>query len=149
VSSQASQQRPPTPKLVFVLGFPIIGVVLAIGLYTGVVALLASTDTKETQGTVVELESGWNGRKTVYTPIVEYHVAEQVHRFKGGVASAPPMHTVGEQVQVLYKIDNPEVALIDSFTDRWLGPLIFTAGGSFFLVVWVWALIRQRAEARR
>jgi len=144
VPTKASQQRPPTPLFVFILAFAIIGVVLSVGLYTGAQSILASADTEGTQGTVVELERRSNGRKAAYVPVVEYRVAGRLHRFTGSVASAPPMHAVGEQVQVLYKVDEPETAFIDSFSDRWLGPLVFTVVGSFFLAALVWAKIRQR-----
>jgi len=105
-------------------------------------------------GTVIDLE----GRRdsdgdTVYSPVVEFHdQSGAMHRFTGNVASSPPSFTRGEQVEVIYDPWSPGLAMIDSFSTRFLLPLAF---GGFGLVfggigggILVWVIRRKRIVAR-
>jgi hypothetical protein len=128
------------------VGSVIVGVPFAVGVGATVVAIQQSAGTQEAEGTVVGFRSqrppsrgGNTGRK----PVVEYHVAGKDYQCIGGVSSNLPIHAVGDTVTVRYKTDEPSVAFIDSFFDRWLCPLAFTGGGFFFLVLLSVAAIRQ------
>jgi hypothetical protein len=144
------KSKPPTTSYwVFLLGFLAVGAPFSVGVVTTVAAIQESADTKETQGTVVALERGTSAKGgAVNRPVVEYRVAGQTYRCIGKLASNWPVHTVGDQVTVLYKIDDPNTGFIDSFVDRWLCPLLFTGVGSGFMAVLVVALIRQIRDQR-
>jgi hypothetical protein len=124
---------PTTSSWVFLVGFLVIAGPFGVGVYTTVEAIRDGADTEETQGTVIARE--W--RK----PVVEYHVAGQTYRCTGKVSGGG--HAVGDQVSVRYKIDDPSIGFIDSVFDRWLCPLLFLGGGSFFLGGLLFGLIRQ------
>jgi hypothetical protein len=64
------------------------------------------------------------------------------------VASNLPLYATGDRVRLLYKTNEPEVAFIDSFFERWLGPLVFTGGGGFFLAVLL-VMTRHKIRNRR
>ncbi|OAI53372.1 hypothetical protein AYO44_16030 [Planctomycetaceae bacterium SCGC AG-212-F19] len=146
------QTTPPTSSYwVLLLGFVVVGIPFSVGVVTTVSAIQESADTQLTQGTVVAFEGGNSARGPVSKPVVEYHVAGQTYRFTGRVATNMPIHAVGDQVAVLYKPNEPGTAFIDSFFDRWLGPLLFTGVGFLFLVILVIATTKkikgQRAAA--
>lgn len=115
-------------------------------------AIQASTDTEETLGTVVAFErrqgSSRDGGGTVRAPLVEYSVAGQTFRCKGAVSTNLPIHAVGDEVSVLYKVNDPGVAFIDSFFDRWLGPLAFVGGGLLFLSILVVVTVQKIKDQR-
>lgn len=94
----------------------------------------------QANGTVVELErSPFIGRRSVrhrysYYPIVEFTTATGKRiRFRGGVASAPPIFHPGEAVTVFYEPSRPEEAKINTLSELWLLPLV--AGGSGVLLI--------------
>lgn len=130
---------------VLLLSFVVVGVPFSVGVVDTVAAIQLSADTQQTEGTVVAFEGG--GGK-VRKPVVEYRVADQTYRCTGAVATNLPIHAVGDQVSVLYKINEPGVAFIDSFFDRWLGPLSFTVAGFGFLVVLLLVTV-QKIKAHR
>jgi Protein of unknown function (DUF3592) len=85
------------------------------------------------------LKSGvWKRRSWDHTqdtaPVVEYTVAGQHYRIQGGFTSFHSLYVVGQSVPVLYEIDNPAEAHIDTFIARWLGPLCCIAFGAVFIV---------------
>ncbi|OAI44885.1 hypothetical protein AYO44_13435 [Planctomycetaceae bacterium SCGC AG-212-F19] len=147
------QTTPPTASYwVLLLGFVVVGIPFSVGVVTTVSAIQESADTQQTQGTVVAFEGRNSARGgAVSKPVVEYHVAGQTYRFTGRVATNIPIHAVGDQVAVLYKTNEPGTAFIDSFFDRWLGPLLFTGVGFLFLGILVIATTKkikgQRAAA--
>ena len=51
-------------------------------------------------------------------PVVEYQVGDREYTLRSSSSL-----TVGQKVPVLYKADRPGVATIDTFADRWAGPL--------------------------
>jgi hypothetical protein len=73
----------------------------------------------------------------VYYPVVEYQVGDHKYAYRSRWDSH--YYAVGQQVPLVYKVDRPEVARIDSFSDRWLDPLTFGGPivvlGVFFVVV--------------
>jgi len=100
-----------------------------------------------TEGTVIKLEPEielishgnpqagemvWHEQVVVSYPVVEYQVGDRKYTYRP--RSSFRTYTVGEKVPVLYKVDRPGVARIDSFSDRWLFPLMF---GSLFVVLGV------------
>jgi hypothetical protein len=114
------------------------------GAYDGVSAILEGLDTNATEGTVTALESRVEEDGVYYLPVVEYEVEAKQFRCKGKVASRPAMYEVGQKVRVRYKVDQPDVGVIDSFLERWLSPLVFGGVGGLFLVLMIWALLSRR-----
>ena len=100
----------------------------------GIVLLVAAVrqglESETTAGTVVDFETqrGAKDRVTYFAAVVEYKVGEKQYRCLG-IASSPPIHFQGQKVQVLYKTQTPAVGYVDSFWDRWLAGLVFTALG--------------------
>lgn len=78
------------------------------------------------EGTVIDLvyRSSDDGGGT-YAPVVEFRDQDgnrQLYRSSSG--SNPPSYDRGETVEVIYMPGTPERAMIDSFSDRWMVPLI-------------------------
>ena len=86
-----------------------------------------------TTGTVIDLEyrDSDEGSGT-YAPVVEFIDRDGVTRTHHSSSSSnPPAYKRGEEVTLYYLPDEPERAMIDSFSDRYLLPLIL---GLFALV---------------
>lgn len=107
-----------------------------------------------TQGTVVDTVSSrdsdgdWS-----YRPVVVFTDESGArHRFTSSVGSNPPSHSRGETVAVIYSPWAPEQAMIDSFFDRFLIPLVFGGFGIVFAVIGLGVLAayvrHQRMEAQ-
>lgn len=88
-------------------------------------------------GTVIEMigSSDSDGGYT-YKPVVEFRDSDgQRHVFASSVSSSPPQYSTGEAVTVIYAPGAPERAIIDSFVDRFLMPLIFGGLGTVFAII--------------
>jgi hypothetical protein len=84
-----------------------------------------------------------------YKPVVEFHDAEgQRHVFSSTVSSSPPQYSTGEAVTVIYAPGSPDRAIIDSFVDRYLMPLIFGGLGTLFAIIG-FGILFARLRARR
>lgn len=90
-----------------------------------------------TIGTVVKLEEepGEEGGDSVYRPLIEFKVNDQVYTFKGNYASSSPKYGVGERVNVRYDSADPGVAQIDSYFERWLIPGMLLPGTFLMILV--------------
>ncbi len=97
-----------------------------VGIGIGCYSVAFAIGTNEVQGTVTNMVHG--------SPVVDYEVNGQRFSFQSAMSSSPPAYFVGEKVSVLYRPNNPASAQINSFTERWLFPIVFTAAG-------VWAVI--------
>ncbi len=90
-----------------------------------------------TQGTVVDLvyKSDSDGSGT-YAPVVEFTDRDGVsRRYHSNSSSNPASYSRGEKVDLYYMADAPEKAMIDSFTDRHLGPVVLGGMGLLFATV--------------
>jgi hypothetical protein len=122
--------------------FLVFGIVFLLwGLGMGVSSLSFSFGSAHTEGTVVKLEeNALDEPPHALYPVVQYHVDDSKYSYTG-VGSYPARYTVGQKVRILYKVEQPEVASIDSFFDRWLVPVVVTGVGALFvgigaLIVW-------------
>lgn len=102
------------------------------------------------QGVVIDLErSRDSDGDTTYRPVVEYTDQNGTkHQFVESVGSNPSAFSRGEQVEVIYDPWEPEEAIIDSFTTRYLFPLAFGGFGSIFALIGgglMFAWFRRRA----
>src|SRR4051794_18771763 len=105
---------------------------LAVGVAYGAAAAVQSVNTVGVTGRVVTYATR-PGADEGYRSVAEYEVAGRRYGATAAVAFDPPTHAVGAPVRVLYRADDPAVGYIDAFTDRWLFPLVFTAGGAAFV----------------
>jgi hypothetical protein len=118
----------------------------AVGLYLGIPSLIAGLDTEPTDGMVVAIEERITSDGKSYKPIVEYMVGQDRFQCRGAVWSDPHIYSVGDRVSVRYNPDHPEIGMIDSFFQRWLGPLIFLSVGALF-EAFILAGLKQRLRA--
>lgn len=145
--AQAAQQDPclnrtASPKAAFLVGL----VLLLMGLiFGGVGASFGwstykfSQGTLSAEGTVVRLDQSSSTSKPGKpasrnkVPIVRYTVDGRDHEVRGEISTnhAP---AIGSKVSVLYRPESPDQAQIDSFTERWLFPLVFGGVGSLILL---------------
>lgn len=117
-----------------------IGLVFAlVGTGMGIATYFVWTSTNElvnegirTEGTVIDLQYRRDDEGSgTYAPVVEFldeNGQRQVYYSNSG--SNPPGYDRGEKVDLYYQRGTPERAMIDSFTDRWMLPMItslFTA----------------------
>ncbi len=97
---------------------------------------LAATGLR-TSGEVITLERSYNddGGRT-YAPVFVFHDAKGTrHEVTSSVKSSPPAFSRGEKVEVIYDPAKPGQAIIDSFSQRYLFPLVFGGiGGAFALI---------------
>lgn len=100
-------------------------------------------------GTVVALNRHRDSEgDTMYQPEVEFRDRNGIqHRFVSSISSSSPGVSRGERVDVIYDPDAPGEAAIDSFTQRFLFPLIFGGIGGLFAVIGaalLWSRWRRR-----
>ena len=102
------------------------------------------------QGTVIEMVGGRDSDGDYsYKPVVEFRDADgRRHVFTSNVSSSPPQHAAGERVQVIYAPATPDEAVIDSFLDRFLLPLILGGLGTVFAAIG-FGLLFARLRGRR
>jgi hypothetical protein len=82
-----------------------------------------------TSGTIVETRGPGN------RPVFEFaDQREHVHRVTGSV-SRSHSYQRGQKVKVLYRLANPKDAQLDSFSERWLIPLVLGGMGIVFVGV--------------
>lgn len=75
-----------------------------------------------TSGTVIDLQRTRRSGK----PVVEFVLPDgRSQRFVGRTSSSPPAYRVGERIPVIYDPVNPADAVLDTFTEIWLLPLVF------------------------
>jgi hypothetical protein len=86
-----------------------------------------SFGTEKTQATVIRIESG--------SPVVEYDIKGKHFLFRSSISATSPTYTIGEKVNVLYRPRDPSAAHIDTFTDRWLFPSMFTGIGLISMLI--------------
>jgi hypothetical protein len=88
--------------------------------------LVRTVGAETAMGEVIALnaEPGPKG-DTYYRPTVRFVTDSGSVTFTGWVASSPPAYRVGESVRVYYNRADPSAAIIDSFADRMLLPVVF------------------------
>lgn len=80
-----------------------------------------ATNGETTMARVIELSaSSDEDGCCVYSPIFEYTVNGRRHTFESMNASDPPAYRVGQEVEVIYNVDNPSDAAVNSFSELWM-----------------------------
>lgn len=81
------------------------------------------------KGRVVNLIQTAEGN---YSPVVSYEWQGTSSEYTGTFSSNPPDYAIGDEVDLFVDRENTSNIMIDSFTDRWLGLIIFAGIGLFF-----------------
>lgn len=76
-----------------------------------------------TSGTVVEqITSEDEDGDVAYRPVIAFETSSgKTYEFSPATASNPPEYRVGDQVDVLYASDYPDRALLNRWSEKWLG----------------------------
>ena len=112
------------------------------GVYAAYNALQLEQNGLITEGIVIEMEESDSDGSRVWSPVVEFRVDGQPYQFDGGIASSPPQYRVGDRVTVRYESGDPEHAQIDSWSERWLMPIILIPSMLFAAIVLNIVMIR-------
>jgi Tripartite tricarboxylate transporter TctA family/Protein of unknown function (DUF3592) len=111
--------------------FVIIGILcflIAVGM--GISSLSFSASALRTKGTVIDMAH--SGRTSA--PIVRYQVDGKSYQIQSSPYQAPPIHTIGEEVTVLYQPAYPHQGQIHSFGAQWRPPLLLGVIGLLFAI---------------
>jgi hypothetical protein len=96
------------------------------GAYAASISWRLETSGEITTGTVTRLEESKTseGYCCVYSPVVEFQVNGQTYSFENDTASSSPDYEIGSEVRILYDPADPNIAQINTFSSRWLFPII-------------------------
>jgi hypothetical protein len=148
------------PIFLIVVLFLVGAVALTIGVLTGWSSWNALVGAERVDGTVVELvrvasakaagpknKGGAISKGPAFAPLVEYQVGAQSYRIRGHVASSPPAYGVGDRVSILVHPERANEGRIDSFSEWWLGSIVFGGGGLLFVAIAIVLLfVRRRGD---
>ena len=93
------------------------------------------------EGRVVQMKMS-DGKGGLF-PVVAYTVDGKVFEVQG-ISTKPPAYSVGDPAMVRYRTDNPADAVLNTFIQRWLLPVIFTGLGAIFVAVFGRGRLRSR-----
>ena len=98
-------------------------------------------------GIIVEMKKG-SSIFSKYHPHVRFQTEEgQTIEFSPGNSSNPPMYKVNDHVPVVYNPDYPNYAVINTFIEIWLGPVIYAGLGLLLLIFSGLQLIKSRSQS--
>jgi hypothetical protein len=121
VRNQKSGKFPWPAALIMAL---IGSILLGVGYYTAHKTIDYLAHGAKVEGSVVRMVRG-SGSSKGSKPVVKYAVDGRDFEISGEISSSPPAFHVGETVEVLYMPADPATAVINSFSERWLFPVIF------------------------
>lgn len=120
------------------------------GIVASVARVLANEQFREdslrAKGKVTELvlKSGIGDMGPTYAPRFEYKTPDgELWSVLSGSGTMPAAYKVGEEIDVLYKSDDPRGARIDSVTDLWLMPISI---GLIALVVMIFGIVALTSD---
>ena len=89
-----------------------------------------------------EVPSNENSGVT-WAPVIKFtDRAGKEHTFESTVSSDPPAYKIGEKIEVLYPEGKPEDVFINSFTEKWLTPIMLFFAGIVMLPFSVWMMFK-------
>ncbi len=96
-------------------------------------------------GVIVEMKKH-PGAAGKYFPRVRFQTKEGITiEFTPGNGSNPPMYKVNDHVPVIYNSAYPDAAVINSFIEIWLGPVIYAGLGLLLLISSVFQWVRSKS----
>ncbi|MCW5876694.1 MAG: DUF3592 domain-containing protein [Anaerolineales bacterium] len=124
---QAERERHRGPSLLgnllLLALFNLMVVAMAAGaLWFGWPSYTITSNGETTMARVIALSESTDGDGDccVYSPVFEYTVNGRRHTFESLNSSNPPAYRVGQEVEVIYNINNPSDAAVNSFSELWL-----------------------------
>ena len=85
-------------------------------------------------GIIFEMKKG-PSKLSKYHPRIRFQTKEGKNiEFSPGNGSNPPMYEVNDHVPVVYNRDYPNYAVINSFIEIWLAPVIYAGLGMLLLI---------------
>jgi len=141
------------PKVVRSIGsiFLLVGLLFAgVGAWNFWHSSQLSANGQQAQGQVVEIERRRNNDgKFMYRPVVEFRDNSGVrYEFVSKHGSNPAAFSRGERVKVIYDPWDPSDAMIDSFSTRFLFPLMIASFGSLFAAIGGWLIYLRITHTR-
>lgn len=121
--------------------FSVIFLVIGLGMLAGGVAIWYShaqfaAHASRADGVVTDLSYHSSSKGGTYYPLVQFTAADgRVVHITGSTGSNPSSYSRGDHVTVLYDPHSPEHAELDTFTDKWLAPLILGGMGLVFSLI--------------
>jgi hypothetical protein len=114
------------------------------GAYAATVSWRLETSGETTTGTVTRLEESETseGYCCVYSPVVEFQVDGVTYSFENDTASSSPDYEIGSEVRILYDPADPNTAQINTFSARWLFPIIIIPAMIFGSLILTFFMIR-------
>ena len=100
-------------------------------------------------GVIIEMNKG-PGKIAKYHPFVRFQTKDgRTIEFSPGNGSNPPMYDVNDHVPVVYNEDYPDVAVINSFIEIWLAPIIYAGLGLLLLTFFSFQCLKSRSDSGR
>lgn len=136
LNKKRNLNRPGTPaSTVFLIVGPVLLIAAMIaGLYTW----SFSRNAVQAAGTVIEMRESKDSESggISYSPTFQFQDTSGVqHTVASHIYSSPPEFQVGDKVTVLYRTENPDGAVIDTFWQLWGLPAVLSLIGIIFLFV--------------
>jgi hypothetical protein len=100
------------------------------------------------EGIIVEMKKG-SSILSKYHPRVRFQTKEgKTIEFSPGNGSNPPIYEVNDHVPVVYNRDYPNHAVINSFIEIWLGPVIYAGLGLLLLIFSSFQWVKSRSQSK-
>ena len=154
-----STKQPASPRAVAAFGYLFSALSLgfliaAAGSAIGVNRFVQSSE--KATGTVVALveKQDAENKSTTYAPVFTFTTTDGlVQSITSSISSSPAGFSVGEQVPILYRRDDPAGAKVDSFWQLWFLPILlagfgFVAGTVGFAFLYTARLQRTQQNSR-
>jgi ribosomal protein L7/L12 len=77
-------------------------------------------------------------------PTIEYDLRGAHKTFQSQLFSTPPSFAVNEEVVLYINEEKPDEIVVDVFSERWLGIVVFAAAGAFFVILMIIFLFVSR-----
>ena len=99
------------------------------------------------EGIIVEMKKG-PGILGKYHPRVRFQTREgKTIEFSPGNGSNPPLYEVNDRVPVVYNSDYPNYAVINSFIEIWLGPVIYAGLGLLLIIYSCFQWVKSASQS--
>lgn len=147
-----------TAKYVKLIFFGFGSIWIAFGAFFYIYIQSFASKASRTTGTVVKLEkvrsysttASSSGFHTVYYPVIQYQTQYGKNvTFTAHSGSNPSPYKRGDQVTILYDLENPQKARIMSFTSLWLAPVSGFGIGSILFFIGTVILTWKRHSRRK
>jgi hypothetical protein len=102
----------------------------------------------KTEGVVIQMVPHWSSSSKSrssgpsYSPLFRFQSEDgKSHTVQSTLSTNPPSFSEGDVVPILYRTTEPQKAIINTFMELWLGPIISGIVGVVFLLVGVGLIV--------